>query len=165
LCCSNFWSLRRLGSGWDRELEWSRWKAWLGLDCTITFFARSFEFILEGIVTTVIAFLSFWLIVDFPDDANFLDPLERYVVLSRLKEDGQASHRAEMFRWQNFLAAYRDWKLYVGIIIGSGIGGAVNAFSLFLPSIITELGFTATHAQLLTVPPYVLACIMVFCTF
>jgi hypothetical protein len=128
------------------------------------FYHISRKFILEGIVTTLIGFLSFWFIVDFPDDPNFLDPLETYVVISRLKEDGQASHRAETFRWKHVFAAYKDWKLYVGIIIASGIGGAVNAFSLFLPSIISELGFTATHAQLLTVPPYILACIMVFCT-
>lgn len=33
----------------------------------------------------------------------------------------------------------------------------VYALALFLPTIITELGFTAAHAQLLTVPPYIIA--------
>lgn len=133
-----------------------------GLYSSLIFISR--QFILEGTVTTVIGFLSFWFIVDFPDDPNFLNPLERHVVISRLKQDGQASHRTEMFRWKHVLAAYKDWKLYVGIIISSGLGGAVNAFSLFLPSIINELGFTSTHAQLLTVPPYMLAFVMVFIT-
>lgn len=38
--------------------------------------------------------------------------------------------------------------------------GALYAFSLFLPSIIRELGYSATRAQLLSVPPYVAACIL-----
>lgn len=33
----------------------------------------------------------------------------------------------------------------------------IFALSLFLPIIITEMGFTAAHAQLLTVPPYIIA--------
>lgn len=34
------------------------------------------------------------------------------------------------------------------------------AFSLFLPTIIAELGYTSTKAQLLSVPPYVAAAIV-----
>jgi hypothetical protein len=42
-----------------------------------------------------------------------------------------------------------------------GVDGSLYAFSLFLPSIISSLGYTATRAQLLTVPPYAVACLMV----
>lgn len=35
-----------------------------------------------------------------------------------------------------------------------GADGALYAFSLFLPSIIRELGYSATRANLLSVPPY-----------
>lgn len=35
----------------------------------------------------------------------------------------------------------------------------VYAIALFLPTIINELGFTAAHAQLLAVPPFVAGCI------
>ncbi|KAK0489178.1 major facilitator superfamily domain-containing protein [Armillaria novae-zelandiae] len=44
--------------------------------------------------------------------------------------------------------------------IFAGCAMPLYAFSLFLPSIINELGYTATHANLLTVPIYVLACIV-----
>jgi sugar phosphate permease len=37
--------------------------------------------------------------------------------------------------------------------------GALYAFSLFLPSIIKELGFSSVKAQLLSVPPYAAAAI------
>lgn len=39
-----------------------------------------------------------------------------------------------------------------------GTDGPLYAFSLFLPSIIGQLGYTATPANLLSVPVYVLAC-------
>lgn len=42
-----------------------------------------------------------------------------------------------------------------------GVDGSLYAFSLFLPSIINQLGYTATKAQLLSVPPYAVACVMV----
>jgi MFS family permease len=37
----------------------------------------------------------------------------------------------------------------------------IYSFSLFLPTIIKKMGYTANQAQLMTVPPYVAAC---FCT-
>ena len=109
----------------------------------------------------MIGAISFWIIVDFPDDAKNLDPLEKFVVISRLKEDGQASHRYEAFKWKYFLASYKDWKTYVGMVIVMGITCPLYSFSLFLPSIIHELGYSANKAQLLSVPPYAVACLMV----
>ena len=99
--------------------------------------------------------------MDFPDDATFLSPLEKHVVIARLKKDGQASHRYETFKWKYFWAAYKDWKTYTGMVMYMGVDGSLYAFSLFLPSIISSLGYTATKAQLLTVPPYAVACLMV----
>jgi len=111
--------------------------------------------------TVVIALCSYFVIVDFPDDAKFLKPLEQYVVLMRLKQDGQASHRRESFKWKSFLATFKDWKTWNGMLIYMGVDGSLYAFSLFLPSIISALGYASTKAQLLTVPPYAVACVMV----
>jgi len=105
--------------------------------------------------------MSIWILVDFPDDATFLDPLERHVVISRLRSDGQASSRVEEFQWKYVGAALKDWKIYLTMVINMGIAGPLYAYALFLPSIIAELGFTSTQAQLLTVPPYTLAFISV----
>lgn len=41
-----------------------------------------------------------------------------------------------------------------------GADGALYAFSLFLPTIIAELGYASTKANLLTVPPYAAAAIV-----
>ena len=109
----------------------------------------------------VVGIASYFFIVDFPDHAKFLTPLETHVVISRLKQDGQASHRVEKFKWKHFFATYKDWKTWMGMLMYMGVDGSLYAFSLFLPSIVNELGYTATRAQLLTVPPYAVACVMV----
>jgi hypothetical protein len=119
------------------------------------------KFILEGICTALVGAVSFWIIVDFPDDANFLNPLEKYVALSRLKTDGQASWRAEEFRWEMVKATFVDWKTYTSMLLITGTTGPQYAFALFVPSIIKELGFSSIKAQLLSVPPYVLSTMVV----
>jgi hypothetical protein len=110
----------------------------------------------------VIGIVSIWMIVDFPDDVNFLEPFEKYVVMSRLKNQRQTSYRGDKLKWRTFISVFKDWKLYVAFLTSMGIAGSIYAFSLFLPSIIKELGYSATKAQLLTVPQYAIACVMVF---
>ncbi len=41
-----------------------------------------------------------------------------------------------------------------------GCDGSLYAFSLFLPTIVKEMGYKSTHAQLLSVPPYAVAAVM-----
>src|SRR5271154_3273420 len=41
-----------------------------------------------------------------------------------------------------------------------GCDGALYALSLFLPTIIKQLGYTSTKAQLLSVPPYAVAAVV-----
>ena len=94
---------------------------------------------------------------DFPDEAKFLDENERLRVLRRLHDDKQASSRHEDFKRTYVWQALQDWKTYLFMIIYGGSAGSLYAFSLFLPSIIKELGYTSTKANLLSVPPYAAA--------
>lgn len=107
--------------------------------------------------------VSIWIIVDFPDDAKFLNPLEMYVVMLRLKNDGQRSYRKEPLKWKYVSAAFKDWKLYVALLIGMGVTGPLYAFSLFLPSIIQAMNISKSvvETQLLSVPQYAIAAIFV----
>lgn len=118
-------------------------------------------FILEGLLTIVIAVASFWMVHDFPDEARFLSPEDRARVLLRLKRDGQHSAEHEEFHWAYLWAAVADWKTYAGMLIYMGPLMPLYAFSTFLPSIIQQMSFTdKTHIaknQLLSVPPYAVA--------
>jgi MFS family permease len=97
---------------------------------------------------------------DFPDRATFLTPDDRARVIRRLKADKQSSAEHEEFKMQYFWASVKDWKTWAFAVIYMGCDGALYAFSLFLPSIINQLGYTSTKANLLSVPPYAMAAVV-----
>ena len=104
----------------------------------------SWIFILEGLATVLIGIASFWMVHDFPDDAHFLSDDDRARVIRRLKLDKQSSAEHEEFKVAYFWASVKDWKTWTGAIVYMGADGALYAFSLFLPSIISGKLFTAT---------------------
>lgn len=82
-------------------------------------------FILEGIVTVLVAFASFWLLHDFPETANFLTEEERAFVVYRLKYQGQSGQRvaqADEFKWKYVGQAFADWQIWVNIFVYWGVG-------------------------------------------
>ncbi|KAK5001666.1 hypothetical protein LTR28_012395, partial [Elasticomyces elasticus] len=117
-------------------------------------------FILEGLATIVVGAVSYWMVHDFPDDAKFLSVDDRARVHRRLKSDNQSSAEHEEFKMAYFWASVKDWKTWAFATIYMGCDGALYAFSLFLPTIIAELGFKSTTANLLTVPPYAAAAVL-----
>jgi predicted MFS family arabinose efflux permease len=117
-------------------------------------------FILEGLATVVISIISFWMVHDFPDEAKFLSDADRQRVIRRLKLDQQSSAEHEEFKLDYLWATLKDWKTYTGMIVYMGCDGALYAFSLFIPTIIQQMGYKNTHAQLLSVPPYAVAAVV-----
>ncbi|KAK6604322.1 major facilitator superfamily transporter [Botrytis cinerea] len=116
-------------------------------------------FILEGIVTVLAGIASFWLVYDFPEKARFLCEADRNRVIRRLQANNQAAGH-EDFNTKIIWQAFKDYKTWLAMTIYSGCSVSLYAFSLFLPTIITQLGYTTTRAQLLSVPPYVAAAIL-----
>ncbi|KAI0050670.1 MFS general substrate transporter [Auriscalpium vulgare] len=117
-------------------------------------------FILEGLATVLVAIASFWVLQDFPDNAEFLTEAESVFIVRRLQDDMQFSAGGEKFKMAYVRQALTDWKTYIAMGIYMGFDGPLFAFSLFTPTILNELGFKATAANLLSVPVYAWACIM-----
>nr|GAT46679.1 predicted protein [Mycena chlorophos] len=119
--------------------------------------AWAWIFFLEGFVTIVAGILCLWLVHDFPETAKFLTEEERAFVIRRLQSDDQFSAGGESFRWKTLVATFKDPKMWLAMTLCMGCDMPLYAFSLFTPSIINQLGFTATKANLLTVPIYAFA--------
>ncbi|THH18088.1 hypothetical protein EW146_g2839 [Bondarzewia mesenterica] len=119
-------------------------------------------FILEGLATIVAASASFWIIQDFPDNAKFLTEPERVFIVRRLQDDMQFSAGGEKFQMKYVWQCLTDWKTYIAMGIYMGFDGPLFAFSLFTPTVLNQLGFRATAANLLSVPVYAWACFMTF---
>ncbi|KAH8922657.1 MFS general substrate transporter [Atractiella rhizophila] len=124
--------------------------------------AWAWIFIIEGLATVVVSLLAYIVLVDFPDTAKFLTEEERALVIHRLQADQQFSAAGEGFRWSSVWQSFTDWKTYVGMGMYMGVDGPLYAFALFTPTIIRSLNsnYSATEANLISVPIYAWACIL-----
>ncbi|KAH7913270.1 MFS general substrate transporter [Hygrophoropsis aurantiaca] len=115
------------------------------------------QFCLEGILTIIVACVSFFFVHDYPETATFLTQSERLYVVDMLKQDANhlSTHYDIRFVWQ----AMTDYKTYIQVGTNIGLLISIYAIALFMPTIINELGFSAANAQLLTIPPFVAGCI------
>jgi hypothetical protein len=94
---------------------------------------------------------------DYPDTAGFLNDAERLEVRRRLEED--RCSLADDFHLDYVWDALKDWKIWAFCFITIGVFTPLYCISLFLPTIVKGLGYTNNSAQLMTVPPYVVACV------
>ncbi|KAL2129004.1 hypothetical protein VTI74DRAFT_8373 [Chaetomium olivicolor] len=124
-------------------------------------------FILEGIATIIVACIAFFALFDFPETASFLTEEERAFIVYRLKYQGQSANsghaqvaQAEEFKWSYVIDALVDWQIWVNIFVYWGIVCPLYGISLFLPTIIKQLGYQSSQAQLMTVPIYITAAIL-----
>ncbi|KAI1827963.1 major facilitator superfamily domain-containing protein [Xylaria intraflava] len=126
-------------------------------------------FILEGLVTVVVAVAAFFILHDFPETATFLTEEERAFVIFRLKYQGHMDAKderstqiaqADEFNWEYVWAAFKDWQIWVNVFVYWGIVCPLYGISLFLPTIVKNLGYVSSTAQLLTVPIYIVAAIL-----
>ena len=113
-------------------------------------------FILEGILTVVVSLIAYGFIANYPSTAKFITEDERAFIQARLASNNDAT-RHEAFTWGNVSKAISDPKVWLYGLGFHSLSLPLYTLSLFLPTIIKELGFTAAQAQLLTVPPYALA--------
>ncbi|RPA99629.1 MFS general substrate transporter [Choiromyces venosus 120613-1] len=128
-------------------------------------------FILEGILTVVVAVVAFFTLYDFPETASFLTEEERRFVVWRLKYQGSIDMRSEAllvakvaedetFEWMYIWDAFCDWQIWVNIFVCWGIVCPLYGIALSLPSIIKSLGYSSAKAQLLTIPIYLTASLL-----
>ena len=107
-------------------------------------------------MTVVASIIGYFFVHNYPATAKFLTPKEKEYVIARLKEDNNASGD-EKFTWDGVYQAFKDPKVWLYGLCFHTLSLPVYTLSLFLPTIITELGYTAAQAQLLSTPPYVAA--------
>jgi cyanate permease len=84
---------------------------------------------------------------------------EKEYIAARLKDDNDAT-RNEVFSWDGVFKAIKDPKVWLFALCFHAIGLPGYTITLFLPTIITDMGYTATQAQLLSITPYIIAFII-----
>ncbi|KAJ2967314.1 hypothetical protein NQ176_g9721 [Zarea fungicola] len=114
-------------------------------------------FILEGLATFLVALIAYRVMHDYPETARFLNTVEKEEVVRRLKQDRSAL--SNEFDLKFVKDALKDWKIWVHMFITIGIYIPLYSISVFLPTIVKGLGYTNELAQLMSVPPYAVACL------
>ncbi|KAF1802634.1 major facilitator superfamily domain-containing protein [Mucor lusitanicus] len=114
-------------------------------------------FIIEGVPSVLLAALSAWYLPNKPETATFLTEEERELAVNRLANDAGASND-HSWSWAQVVSVFTDWKTYVYMCIYILGTVALQGVTLFLPSIVANMGtWSKPVAQALTVPPYFLA--------
>lgn len=123
-------------------------------------------FFVEGAITIVVAGTAFFFLPDTPGKARFLDKTEQDYAVRALHRDlngvsGPEHVEDEHFSWSAIRSALLNINTIAMSLNFFLILVPIYSFSLFLPSIISGLGYKHVQAQLLTVPPNFLAFLVV----
>jgi len=74
---------------------------------------------MEGILSFIVAIGSIWMVHDWPDQARFLTPLEREMVITRIKQEQGLAGEGE-FSSKPIIASLKDWKTYTLMLMYMG---------------------------------------------
>ncbi|KAF1836160.1 MFS general substrate transporter [Decorospora gaudefroyi] len=123
------------------------------MDGTAGYGAWRWIFIIEGCITIFIS-VAFWpLVPQFPENCTFLSPEDKALMLARVKADGGHVSDDEI-TFKKTLGFLKDWKIWAGVAMCLGVTENANSLANFQPTILKGLGYTATQAQVHTIPVY-----------
>ncbi|KAI0379557.1 MFS general substrate transporter [Hypomontagnella monticulosa] len=112
-------------------------------------------FIIEGVATAAVALVSIYLIVDWPEHCTFLTAAEKQLLQLRLARDGAGGvARMDTLNAYAYRRILGDWKVWAGAFVYMGVGITGYATTFFMPTILREFGWTASAAQVHTIPVY-----------
>jgi predicted MFS family arabinose efflux permease len=131
-------------------------------------------FILEGVLTCVVAIIFWFLLPDFPEDAKWLKEDERAYVKARLEVDQGKSALERPITFRDVVNVFKDYKIIVGGLMYFGLIVPVCSslvklrimltcqfqaygYAYFAPSIIRNYGYSPIKTQLYSVPPWAAA--------
>ncbi|KAF2683718.1 pantothenate transporter liz1 [Lentithecium fluviatile CBS 122367] len=121
-------------------------------------------FIIEGVITVIIAVGAFFVLPNFPRTTSWLTDEERQLAVYRLKEDvGEddwTSSESQTF-FHGFKLALADIKTWILTIMLLAVVSSASVTNFF-PTVVKTLGYSNVKTLLLTAPPYVLAVITTY---
>ncbi|KAL4879975.1 major facilitator superfamily domain-containing protein [Aspergillus karnatakaensis] len=117
-------------------------------------------FFFEGLVSVGLGIIAFFFIPSGPETARFLTEAQRKVAVQRIQLEAAGTSEHSRTTVRHVIQGLTTLPIVacaVGFFFGST---CVQSFALFSPSIIQAMGYTGELAQLLSVGPYVAACIL-----
>ncbi|KAF3059664.1 putative transporter C11D3.18C [Daldinia childiae] len=124
-----------------------------------------YMFLVQGLISIIIGFMTYFWIVDFPEEAHrsfwFLTPEEQELAVARINAD-RKDVEPDPFSWGKVFIHARDPKVYGFACMFFLLNLVSTALSYFLPIILQNgMGFDENQSILLSAPPYYYAVIPV----
>ncbi|KAM5543430.1 hypothetical protein V8D89_002681 [Ganoderma adspersum] len=117
----------------------------------------SWIFLLEGLLTVLMATLLYFCMHDDPENATFLAKAERDWLLDTIQSDNAGL--SKQFKREFVTQALRDPQAHIHAAIFFFTAIPALSFPIFLPTIINGLGYSSTNAQLLSIAPNATGCV------
>lgn len=119
-------------------------------------------FIIEGLISVLVAISSKFVIVDWPERATFLSPSERLLLTDRLSDETPPHFQMSLLDRLALTRIFSDWKIYIGMLMYFGVVNTGYATSFFIPTIVLELkpGTTSAEAQVKSIPVFMVAAVV-----
>ncbi|CAG8736439.1 22169_t:CDS:2 [Gigaspora margarita] len=123
---------------------------------------KSFQiiFLLEGAPTIIVAAIVAAFLTRGPENARFLTPKERTFTIERLKPEGGIDEKKQSVMKSQSKSAFMDPRVYVYVLIATAGIIPNNALNIFLPTLVNQLGYNPVDTQLMSVPPFVIATVV-----
>lgn len=125
-----------------------------------------YSFLIEGIASVLVGVLCFFTLPDSPSHARWLTNDEaKFLELSHIAYRGikaTVQQDGVKKKWVNIEILKQvlcDWQLYLQAVLYWSNSVPNYGLKFTMPSIIRNMGFESTTAQLLTAPPYTLGAI------
>lgn len=117
-------------------------------------------FILEGVLTCLVAISFFFLLPGFPEDAKWLTSAERAYVKSRLQADQGHNAVERKITFRDVGSLFKDYKVILGGFMYFGLIVPAYAYAYFSPSILRGFKYSPIQTQLHSVPPWAAAFVL-----
>lgn len=116
-------------------------------------------FIIEGVLTCVVAVASWFLLPAGPGSAWFLSQEERQLATERMRRDtalyiqheyGEDGLERDRLSRRDIIEALKDWKLWFVLVFNICASVPTQAFSVFMPLVVRGLGYSSIQANLVS---------------
>ncbi|KAF8817611.1 MFS general substrate transporter [Phlegmacium glaucopus] len=111
-------------------------------------------FILEGLFSIMIGLIGFIVVPSAPRDSKFLTEDQKDIITRRLERDRPSMKPVHTFSLKEVFRSLTSPHVILLLIMFFLGGTLLYGLAFFLPSIVSQLGFSPNKTQLLTVGPF-----------
>ncbi|KAJ5238805.1 hypothetical protein N7468_003424 [Penicillium chermesinum] len=114
-------------------------------------------FIIEGVITAVVAIALYFVMPDFPEEVKWLSDEEREFVRAKLAKDvGKSAHHVKQDA-RAVLGVLKDYRVIIGGFMYFGLIVPAYGYAYFAPTIIKGFGYSSVTTQLYSIAPWAAA--------